>query len=128
IVSGLAVPELAGIPGGYISQITCDTTPSNSPLLVSGTTLHAGDTLEFSASGSVSFGQSVAFYGPDGGPPPDPSSGNHPAENGISGIKAPLCSLLGVFLDDARPDTAPPPPDLDFLLPTSQDYLTIAPL
>jgi hypothetical protein len=128
-VPGKAVAQYAGVPDGYSSTIAPgDTTPTNSPVEVTGITIRAGSALQFTALGSVSYGPTdlYPYYGPDGGPFL-PSEGNHPAENGISGMKAPLCSLLGVFLDDTRPGSNAPPADLDFSLPATRDYQLLSP-
>lgn len=111
-VPGTSDPWLAGMPDGSTAS-GGDVAPIHSPVQVMGFSLSAGDDLTFSATGGVSNapGCPPSCSVPDG-------SGffNHfaGAENGISDIRAPLNSLLGVFLNDDQPDLTPPAPTLNF--------------
>jgi len=124
-VAGTSCPWLAGMPA---TATACpgDSAPALSPVPVDGLGLVAGDTLRFTATGSVG-----------NGPPPtvanDPDGGfvlpivcaiN---KNGMSNVFAPINSLIGVFLGPARPDLSPLPPELDFSDPASRDYVALHP-
>lgn len=117
-VPGTANPYLAGMPDG--STAPPDVAPDQSPIEVNGLNLSAGGILTFSgATGGVSNTPSCEgtncssidgnvyngslFY--------DHVSG---AENGLSGIRAPINSLVGVFLTDSAPNLLPPPSSLNF--------------
>jgi hypothetical protein len=120
-VPGTANPYLAGMPNGS----TCcfdDSAPAQSPAPVP-IALSPGLVLTFTANGNVSNGPACtpspecSTNGPDGGaffvsqqtglPGTDSS-------NGIARMNAPLNALVGVFLDDNRPDVSPAPGGLDF--------------
>ena len=49
------------------------------------------------------------------------------AANGINTTKAPLNSMLGVFLDNRRPDATPMNPKLDFSTESSRDFTRLSP-
>jgi Flp pilus assembly protein TadG len=49
-------------------------------------------------------------------------------ENGMSNIKAPVDSLIGVFLSDADPSTTAAPADLDFSTDAERNFTSISPL
>ena len=117
-VPGSSNPYLAGMPDG--STAPPDAAPSQSPPEVTGLNFSAGGILTFSgATGGVSNTPSCVdtncssidgnvyngslFY--------DHGSG---AENGISDIRAPINSLVGVFLTDSVPNLLPSPSKLDF--------------
>lgn len=117
-VPGTANPYLAGMPDGATAPP--DQAPYQSPVEVTGLNLAAGGILTFSgATGGVSntprcdgtncrsidgnVYNGVLFY--DHG---------EDSQNGISDIKAPINSLVGVFLTDSRPDLTPAPSKLDF--------------
>ncbi len=111
-VAATSNPWLAGMPDGT-QAISADSAPAHSPVLVGGLDLGLGGFLSFNASGGANNA---------GGCPPacDPVDGggfiSHSggAEFGISGLTAPINSLLGVFLTDAQPDGSPAPAALDF--------------
>jgi hypothetical protein len=125
-VPGTSDPWLAGMPNGSTSNQGTpelpDVAPGQSPVLVSG--IVPGTMLMWTATGQV-------------GHPGDPAAPdgylsyilNHltGAENGISDITVPIDSLLGVFLGPSQPDLTPAPGLLDFSLPASRNYLTLAP-
>lgn len=115
-VNGTSNPYLAGMPNGTTASIG-DSAPSQSPVLVPGLSLHAGQIISFASSGGVRHGPSFSFSGPDGGeftPHDVTSSSPFGAENGISGYVLPIDSLIGVFLGPDRPDLTTAPVDLDF--------------
>jgi hypothetical protein len=127
-VPGWSDPWLAGMPEGSSASCDCgcDYAPQQSPQLVNGLALVAGDVLTFAAAGGVA--NDPQF-------PLDPPDGNDyiawhdsGAENGISDVRAPANCLVGVFLTDEEPDSSPAPSGLDFSSPESRDYLTLSPL
>jgi hypothetical protein len=132
-VSGQDDPWLAGMLDGTTGvtkpgmvQIL-DQAPDQSPALVSGIAIQAGTMLTWRATGMVSNDRLDPAYnaGPDG-------FSNYKlqhqggAEHGISDIKAPINSLLGVFLGDGQPNLNPAPVLLDFS--NNRNYLVLRPL
>lgn len=131
-VPGTSDPWLAGMPDGSTASCWepegCDVAPAQSPQLVVGLCLIAGESLTFQATGGVAHAPGFPLQPPDG----SNEVTNHNwdddyAENGISDIIAPYDCLLGVFLDDVQPDQTPAPENLDFSLPASRNYHSIAP-
>jgi len=99
-VPGASNPYLASGPNGT----TCcggDTAPAQSPVLVT-THFVPGDSLTFTAAGSVSFA---------GGTPTDPPDGSSTVDTasslGIASYAGPVDALVGVFLNGVPPATAP---------------------
>jgi hypothetical protein len=113
VVNGNANPNLAGRDPGY----TCcngDSAPAQSPTLVTGLTLNAGDTLSFAAQGEVSYtGNAGSGNNPDG-----TVYAGIPYTYG-DGIAAPanlnrIDALVGVFLGASSPTGGSTPTSLDF--------------
>lgn len=123
-VPGTANPWLAGMPDGSRARRE-DVAPDESPVLVTGTSTEGGAIFMFLAFGSVSRGEPLPFFGPDG--ETMTTSVYLGAENGIADITAPFESLVGVFLGPNRPDLISPPLPLDFSNSTNRDYLILAP-
>src|SRR6267143_214545 len=107
-VPGTANPWLAGLPNGSTAMggqgCTLDVAPAQSPVLFDS--VIPGTVIKFTATGSTDHG------GPPFGSSPDGDVLQaHIAENGIASNNVPISSLVGVFLDDSRPDsTAAPNP------------------
>ena len=124
-VPGTSDPWLAGMPPGSLSNIGTpeppDVAPFQSPVFAGSVV--SGTLFMWTASGIVGHPGDPA--GPDGAP----FIFNHStgAENGISDIKVPINSLLGVFLGPSQPDLTSAPGLLDFSSPASRNYLTLAP-
>jgi len=108
-VPGASNPKLAGMPDGSTAS-SGDVAPAQSPVLVTGLALQAGQWLSFSASGAVDH----CGGGCPGGTPDGTDLWSNGAENGISGIQAPIDALLGVFLGAAQPSLTSAPASLDF--------------
>lgn len=118
-VSSQCNPFLAGQPPGAMSKT--DVAPAQSPLLVV-LDVSACETLRFTAvSGSVSYGQTNPYYGPEGG-----FNEYSSPDLGIAGFTIPICALLGVFLPD-HTNSGPAPADLDFSSAASRDFASLAP-
>ncbi len=100
-VNGLADIFLAGQPNG--STLGSDVAPLNSPSLVSGLTLIAGNSLTFTATGFTG-GAGCGSTTPDG------CSGffNTASANGISTFTGPAQALIGVFLTNSTPSGVAP--------------------
>jgi hypothetical protein len=119
VIPGTANPWLAGMPNGSTAS-SGDTAPAESPVLVPGVALSAGEVLTFSATGGVFNGPAspnlLSTLTPDGGRgtvgPIVPHSAG--AQNGIANLTAPINSLLGVFLSDAQPSLSAAPSGLSF--------------
>ena len=107
-VPGTSNPWLAGMPNGSTAGCSgIDAVPAESPVPVTGVTVHAGWMLSFTATGSVGYQGGVS----------DPADGDTNlfiwrhcgSENGIANVFAPADALLGVFLDDTQPDSSAAP-------------------
>lgn len=120
-VPGYANPYLAGMdPGATASR--GDTAPEQSPILLMDFDIGPGDVLRITATGSVSNTSGPSGVGPDGGAILEHYDG---ATNGLSGIAAPINSLLGVFLGAGVP--ANPPDDLKYLTAEARNFTSFAP-
>lgn len=110
-VPGTSDMWLAGMPDGSTAS-SGDTAPAHSPVLVIGLDLSV-DFLTFNATGGVLHqgGCPPSCNTPDGGTFFNHSPG---ALNGISDVRAPINSLLGVFLNDSQPDSSAAPATLNF--------------
>lgn len=112
-IPGTANPYLAGMPNGSTAPPD-DSAPPQSPVQVSGLNLDGGGILKFTgASGGVSRAPGcVNDCNPlDGNEFWDHTPGS---QNGISDIRAPVESLVGVFLTDSAPNLFAPPASLNF--------------
>lgn len=123
-VTGTSDPWLAGMPDEAIASIE-DSSPDQSPTLIPGLQLNPGNILTFEVTGGqVGNGPNSSLLSPnaDGAnsiynfvihdAPHVQIDGG--AENGISGLYAPINSLIGVFLDSDKPNTSAAPIALDF--------------
>jgi hypothetical protein len=126
-VSGTSNPWLAGMPNGSTAW-PADTAPAHSPVLVP-LVLSGGGAVVFSGGTGGVFNIPANCCDPlDGGVLLGQAFVNHDvgAENGIAGVRAPINSLLGVFLDDAQPNLVAAPAGLDFEV-IGLDFLSLAP-
>lgn len=110
-VPATANPYLAGMPAGT-KVGDGDRAPEQSPVLVDLSLMDAV-AVTFAVSGGMEHQPGCPPFcdRPDGA---DVTRHMDGPENGISNIVAPYDSLLGVFLDDARPDKSRAPRTLDF--------------
>ena len=110
-VPGTANPWLAGMPDGS-TALPADLAPANSPVLVPAV-LPDGGAVVFSGGAGGVFNIPANCCDPlDGGIFQGQAFIDHDvgAENGIAAIRAPVNSLLGVFLDDTQPTCLLLPP------------------
>ena len=132
VVPGRSDPWLSGMPDGTRASAehpgwsSPDVAPADSPVAVTGFPVIPGTTLQFSATGRVTYHSSHPPDGPDGDAA-TVASHNAGAEHGVANIAVPYDSLLGVFLAAEQPDLSPSPPPLDFTTESSRDYLLLAP-
>lgn len=132
-IPGIANPFLAGMPDG--TQIaypaSVDRAPLNSPILITPDNrqcFEAGRYLYFRVEGKIAHGNN-----PDQESDADGiarTAGTHTLEslNGISDVRAPINSLIGIFLDDKTPDERPAAPAaLDFGEASLRNFKTMAP-
>ncbi len=127
-VPGTANPWLAGMPDGS-TVWPSDLAPVHSPVLVSTVSLDSGVLIFSDGTGGV-FNIPVNCCDPlDGGVLHGQAFIDHDvgAENGIATIRAPINSLLGVFLDDTQPSLLAAPAGLDFEV-IGLDFLSLAPM
>lgn len=131
-VSGRHDPWLAGMAAGATASYN-DSAPDESPRAITLPAGSAGTYLTFtsvtgsvgnSPTSSVGFGgdgrtSEIYSHGADspGGPTPA-------AENGVADIQAPICSLLGLFLNDSAPNTSAAPASKDYSTTASRDATT----
>ena len=112
-VPGNANLNLAGRASGY----TCcsgDAAPAQSPTLVSGLTLVAGNTLTFSASGEVSYsGAASGRNNPDGIPYLGVPRGFGDGISSPTNLNR-VNALVGLFLGDGSPTATTAPLPIDY--------------
>lgn len=141
-------PWLAGMPSGSVSQSFrnnpnqwdyAGSGPNNasSPAMIgmSSASITPGQTIMFdSVTGTSSFGGGSSS--PDGDSSKlvtlgSPSFNNYTyfnsPMNGMSNIKAPINSMMAVFLSDDQPDATAAPTPLDFSTATSRDFTSLSP-
>lgn len=126
-VPGTSNPWLAGMPQGSIDPP--DSAPGQSPALAAGLDLGRLTVLTFSVRGAVANCGATssstlccpecgwAFPKPDGPVPGVAGAAEvftHTAANGMSNIRAPINSLIGVFLGPDVPTQGATPDTLDF--------------
>jgi hypothetical protein len=97
-------------------------------VLVTGLPLVPGSLVQFAATGMARQDASFPFFGSDG----DLASFQpNSARNGMGALKAPMDSLLGVFLDSTQPNFSAAPAGLDFSpsgnIAGGVNYLSISP-
>ena len=103
----------------YGFDLPDDVAPAESPVQVTGLPITFGETLTFGATGSVNNSDSPSGLTPDGDYTNPPQMYGYfwhtaGAENGISDVRVPMNSLIGVFLTNAQPNLSPAPSYLDF--------------
>ena len=122
-VPATANPYLAGMPRGTKARAG-DVAPDQSPVLVEAS-LRQAVSISFAARGSV---QHAPYNPPQFDPPNGSTLTSHQggAEHGVSDITAPINALIGVFLDDQRPDRSRVPKPLK-VRGSARDTITLAP-
>ena len=146
-VAGKGNPWLAGMPDG---TVTNNYTSNVSTYDVAGPTLSSPGMMSLAAAqmigGSVLTFNSVAGTSGNGSGSTQVANADGNANqivslgtngtssvytsrpmNGMSNVRAPINSMIAVFLDDNRPDTTGAPAALDFMDPTQRDYQSISP-
>lgn len=119
VVPGSANVWLAGLPSGTARNT--DSAPGASPVEVN-VTLTAGQDVTFTVTGGTHNGPvGPGTTGPDGG-----SDVTHETENSIAELKAPLNSLVGVFLNGNEPSGSTQP-YRDFNVPAHREFDLIKP-
>jgi Flp pilus assembly protein TadG len=156
-INGNASPFLAGMPEGTItSRINpsdrkvadvagdirwgaTDPRIKNSPLPVTSLPIVEGTALTFDTiTGQVTYDPSADYSDPDGNASltghnnlttsrDSQWGGRFYNENGIADAMVPLTAVVGVFLDDSRPDLTPAPENLDFSTPASRNFDKLQP-
>jgi hypothetical protein len=121
-VPGTSDPWLAGMPNGSLAS-SGDSAPTQSPVLAL-TSLIPGTSLTFVVSGSVNNDPWPSGLLPDGGGFTWHATG---AENGISDVRVPINSLVGVFLDNTQPNLTLAPAAIDFST-MGLDFTSMSPL
>lgn len=125
-------PFLAGMPPGTWASLnnphnSPDRAPLNSPVLVPGLKLKGGMSLTFtSVNGGANNYFTSTLFSADGNTGWICTNTNG-SEHGISNTTAPINALVGVFLDDNRPDQSPAPPELDFSTPQKRNFRKLEP-
>lgn len=136
LIAGTANPFLAGAAVGtelkYDREIN-DTAAVNAPVNVvpdlDSKCLAAGQHLYFQVSGKIAYDDQNQLFSDADGQVDDTPSHALGSVFGLSNIKAPINSLVAVFLDDtafaARPVA---PPTLDFSTLETRNFTTLNPL
>lgn len=130
VVNADACPWLAGMPNGsrvkaYGGNTTDAVAPAQSPPRITNLPLIAGMHLHFrQTEGTTSYSEQTNWYGPDG--QTDWIVRQNP-ENGIHATRAPINSLVGIFLDDRQPDTWQKQGELDFTTAQSRNFSELRP-
>ncbi|MBI4657781.1 MAG: PPC domain-containing protein [Verrucomicrobia bacterium] len=116
-VTGFGISDIALAGQADCIKAGSDSAPLNSPV-EAGLVLRAGQAVQVSATGSVISG-TVATAGIQ------PNGVNYnvttDAAFGLSGIRGPVGSLVGVFLDDSTPKAQNPPQMPDFSTAGARD-------
>lgn len=130
-VDGDANPYFSGMPLTATDPADSRDNPTDhAPVQVIGLPFSAGDILQFSVTGSVSWNGGVNFVGPDGNTSFVTGHGGGGVVNGISDLIAPISSLVGVFLTNMQPDATPPAPlnsRLVFNTPGTRNFSSLSP-
>ncbi len=127
-VPGTSNIWLAGAIPGTTASSGQDNLTNATPFQVPNLTLIPGQSMTFSATGSVyNDPANPVTFGPDGGPFLGFTYYGHDEENGIASLVAPVNSLVGVFLDDSTPDPTNVPAGYNFGSQDSPDYFLLAP-
>ncbi|QOV90808.1 hypothetical protein IPV69_05470 [Humisphaera borealis] len=114
---GSTIAATGGNPLGCVA-------PTNSPTRISSLPLTGGMSVYFrQTTGQTSY-ENSGTYGPDG--QTDWIVRQDPA-NGINSTKAPIMSLVGIFLDDRAPNTYSQAAELDFTTENSRNFSTLSP-
>ena len=123
-VPGTSDIWLAGMPDGTAAS-SGDSAPTHSPVFVNGVDLSVESITFNNVTGGVRHnpGCPPGCFDPDGG-----TFFNHApgAINGLSDLRAPINSLVGVFLDDNQPDSSAAPGALDFEV-SGTDFVSLDP-
>jgi Flp pilus assembly protein TadG len=129
VVKANGSPWLAGMPSGSTvpatdGNPTAAKAPTDSPSQITDLPIVPGQHLYFrNTSGSTSY-DNAGTFGPDGN-----TSWNVEQDpvNGINSTKAPLNSLVGIFLDDRKPSTWSMNGTLDFSTSNSRNFTQLSP-
>jgi len=131
-----SVTNLQNNAGCYDNSGT-SANPKQRPITVSLTSLglQPGDNVSFEGlSGTGSNGGGGSGTGPDGNQGWMVALGNSAPNsvpsnnaNGIANVRAPISSVMAVFLDDYAPNTSAAPSGLDFGTAAQRDYRTLSP-
>lgn len=127
VVPGTSNPKLAGMPVGSTAGAggeRPDAVPTESPVLFTEFTITPGTWLQFTnVSGLVNHcGSGCNIVGADGG-----GEFTNPSENGISGMTAPIDSLVGVFLGADQPNLTSEPGALPAFNGSTIGFTSLAP-
>jgi Flp pilus assembly protein TadG len=128
-VAAKGSPWLAGMPSGstvppYGGNNQGCTAPENSPAQINNFPLVSGTPLMFRQTNGQTSYKGSGQYGPDG--QTDWIVRQNPV-NGINATSAPIMALVGIFLDDRRPDSYGMAPQLDFTSPESRNFSSLSP-
>jgi Flp pilus assembly protein TadG len=150
-VTGKGNPWLAGMPDGTVSDNWQNVPGKNdvagggagqnsSPGMIdlAAASMVGGATIMFdSVSGTTGNGSgNVQVASADGNANQIVSLGTNGTSSvytsrpmhGMSNVRAPINSMIAVFLDDNAPNSTPAPAALDFMSTTQRDYQSISPL
>lgn len=132
-IPGTSNPFLAGMPSGteIAYPRSVDRAPTNSPILIVPTDkacLEAGRSLYFRVEGTIAHGSNADQISDADGIAKAPMTHTLGSVHGISDIKAPINSLIGVFLDGGNISQRPVVETvLDFSSSELRDFRKLSP-
>ncbi len=131
-IPGTANPFLAGMPDGTEIQYpsSVDRAPVNAPILVTPTDrqcFEAGRMLFFRVEGKIAHGAMSDQESDADGIATAPGAHTLGNLNGLASLKAPINSLIGVFLSEAPNGRTVAPPSLDFSEPLNRNFKSLSP-
>lgn len=128
-ISAKGSPWLAGMPNGSTVAPTGGNTqgcvaPTNSPTQITALPITPGGKLYFRQTSGQTAYENSGNYGPDG---QTDWIVRQAAANGINSTKAPIMSLVGIFLDNRAPNTYSQASELDFSSDGSRNFSSLSP-
>jgi hypothetical protein len=133
-IAGTANPFLAGAPDGIeldYGRTPLDVAPLNAPVLVQADDkkcFDAGRRLYFQVAGQIAYDNKPEVFTDADGQADNSPSHTLGSVHGLSDIKAPINSLVAVFLDDTPfASRSGAPAALDFSTAESRNFKTLSP-
>ena len=128
-INAKACPWLAGMPNGsvvaaYGGNPRNTVMPDSAAHRITDLSIVPGQKISFRQTTGMTSYDNAGWYNADG------NTGwivRQNPTNGINATRAPLNSLVGIFLDDRQPNTWTMAPEMDFTSASSRNYKTLSP-